>query len=264
MDKLVRKSGSVRYLLVLAGLLAMCHPAVVADESDERAGKVRHNLDVGVSFLDSEEFDSLSGIVSYTFNLNPRNNFTVSVPYLNSDFSSDGGSGIGDMELVYAWSPGQDISAAPWVPKRAGSGMVVVVPTGNADDGRSLDTTILIPFLGLLMQISDSLYLNPNFSVAYSLDQTNSGDYVELAIAELGLTWLGRNGSWAGIYQSYLRDFDASEDYFNYRIEAGKVFSNGIGFSAFYANLEHFVPGSIPSERDVIDHMISINLHFVF
>ena len=123
---------------------------------------------------------------------------------------------------------------------------------------------ILMPFLGLLIPMSDQFFASPTFLYAHSLDRTATGSYVEIAMAEVGITWIGKKGAWAGFYPAYLRDFEADDSHINYGFDVGKVFSSGLGLSIRYDDVEFFIPGSIPSEQDQFDQIITVNLHLVF
>jgi len=224
----------------------------------------RHSIDVGLSFLESREFNSLAGLFSYTYNITPDSNFSVTVPYLDSDFAKQGGSGVGDTELVYTWSPNQDISASPWVPKTAGTGVALLVPTGSAGDDRSLDAFILLPFLGLVIPLSDHFFVYPGFQAAVSLDRNVSGQDVRLGMARAGLIWIGDEGYWAGFEPVYIKDFEADATYLNLGAEAGRLFPSGFGISVHYDDLQRFMPGAIPSEEAQFDQVVTVNLHFVF
>lgn len=255
-------------LVLLSALAAAIYSPVAlsadAAESNTQRPLSRHSIDLGLSFLESRDFNSLTGLFSYRYNMTPNSNFTVTVPYVDSDFGEKGGSGIGDTELVYTWSPNLDITADPWVPKTAGSGLALVVPTGTAGDGRSLDTYILMPFLGLVIPVSEHLYVYPGFQAAVSTDRTVTGRDVRLGMGRVGLTWLGEYGFWASFDPVYIKDFEADATHLNLGVEAGKLFSTGFGFSVRYDDLEQFLPGAIPSEEDQYDQVVTVSLHFVF
>jgi hypothetical protein len=73
------------------------------------------------------------------------------VPYLDPDVASGGNRGFGDLGIAWSYVPFLSISANPWIPRTVGSGIGVIVPTGDPDDGRSLGAVIVNPFLGLVV-----------------------------------------------------------------------------------------------------------------
>ena len=114
------------------------------DDSDSSAElKVsRHRLDFSLNYMKAVIDDSLGLSLGYAYNLTPKTNISASVTYLDSRIDKDGGSGIGDTSLAFSWTPAVNLSVAPWVPKRIGTGLGVLLPTGDAADGRSLKATV--------------------------------------------------------------------------------------------------------------------------
>lgn len=248
--------------LLLVAVTALWTGSAPAEDDD--ALTVRHRLDLGLSFLESQDFDSLIGLFSYTYNATPRSNISVTMPYLDSDFGTTSGTGIGDTEVVYTWSPSVELSVAPWVPKTAGTGLAVVLPTGGSSGERGLDSFILAPFLGLAIKTSDHFYINPSLIAAISLDKTVTGKHVRLGVAELRFAWLSGSGLWAAVYPVYVKDFEAGTTHSNLGVELGKIAPSGLGVSLKYDFLEHFNPGLIPSDGNRFDRAISVNLNLVF
>jgi len=80
----------------------------------------------------------------------------VSISYLDARLDKAGGRGIGDTSFVFSWAPTVPITVGPWVPRKLGSGVAVILPTGKASDARSLDATVLAPFLGLVYPVTES------------------------------------------------------------------------------------------------------------
>jgi hypothetical protein len=260
--------GKIFTRLLIAVALLFLIPASHAQEGEADTPDLldsRHRIDMAAVFFDSEESDSLIGLFGYTYNLGPKSNLGFEISYLDSNFDENGGSGFGDMSATWSWVPFVPISAGPWVPKRVGSGISILLPTGNTSDGRSLDTTIITPFLGLVVPISDSTFsILPSLSYSYSTDTSVFGEDIRIGIADVGLNWVSDKNLWADFSISYIKDYEGHDTHSNIRISLGTVFSNGLGLSVMVTDLEFFVPGSLPGSEARFEQEYSINLHYNF
>lgn len=242
-----------------------------AQDDDGQAGSAlpsatvtRHRIDLSALYLDSEKFDSVIGLFDYAYNLTPKSNIALEFVYLDSNIGRDGGSGIGDTSITYSYEPTVGLSIKPWVPKKVGSGISFVLPTGNAKDGRSLDSVLVNPFIGGVLFLTDSFVLTPLLSYSYSLDPIITGKNVRFLTAELGMVWKGKNELWIGFYPSYIRDFEVNISHVNLRLSVGKMFSSSWGGSIEFADLEAFEPGAIPGAEDLFDQTVKVSVHFLY
>jgi hypothetical protein len=260
----------IKYWVILILLLSIYSTPCfgqAADEgeiSDSPAVRNKHRIDTTLTYVNSHEFDEFAGALGYTYSYSKNVNFSFGISYLDSDLDRRGGSGIGDASFVFAWSPNVNLDASPWFPKNAGSGIHLLIPTGNADDGRSLDSTIITPFLGFVYPIADSFFILPSVGYAYSFDPTVTRGDIRILFAELGFSWNSAYGFWVGFYPTWIRDYESDDDHINYTVTVGKVFDNRWGLSVDLANMEHFVPGKTPIIDETLDTMIEVNLHFLF
>jgi hypothetical protein len=137
-----------RYRAILLCALAFNLQAQDADHQDgtELAASTRHRIDLSALYLESEVFDSVIGLFDYAYNLTPKSNIALEFTYLDSDFGRSGGSGVGDSVITYSYEPRVGLSIHPWVPKKVGSGISLVLPTGNVKDGRRRPEPRTLPF----------------------------------------------------------------------------------------------------------------------
>ena len=155
MRKKLAASSFTLYLLFLAG------SCVAQEDSDplKPVMEARHRLDFSLVYLDSIIDDSLNAQFAYSYSMTPRTNVSVAISYLDARLDKAGGSGIGDTNFVFSWAPTMPITVGPWVPRKVGSGIGVILPTGDASDFRSLDATVLMPFLGLVYPVTESFFI---------------------------------------------------------------------------------------------------------
>lgn len=235
------------------------------DEAGQDVTGSRHRADLSLVFHDGLDANSFSGLFEYTYNLGPRSNLGVLVPYLDSKLDEPGGTGVGDVSLTWSWAPFVSVSAAPWIPRRVGSGISLTLPTGNASDLRGLDATILTPFVGLVVPIGATRFsVFPSFTYSHSMGSVSTGEDLRVGTADLGINWLGEAGWWVTVYCTYIKDFESSKTYLNKAISVGRSFGKGWGLSIDLSESEFFLPGeNVPGTRSYERDLI-VNLHYNF
>lgn len=255
---------------VLAGLGAFVE-LVCADKEIEASetttlpveDRARHRIDLTALFLDEIEEDTATALFGYTYNLNPRSNLSFALPFEDSDFGREGGSGIGDLNISFSYVPSVSLSAKPWVPRTIGSGLSMLLPTASADVG-GLDTTIVTPFLGMVFPVGDKFAIYPLLAYAHSLEETNLGTDVRLATAEVGLTYVSDSGFWISYFPAAIHDLETDGTAVNHRWSVGKEFFRWFGLSFDYSRIEreNFTI-DLPAESG-FNTLYELNVHFTF
>ena len=253
--------------IILLSVIAFRLPAQIDDTQPDPDSTdtfdFRHRVDFSAIYLNSEGASDVSGLLGYAYNLTPKSNVSLDVSYLG--FSTKGkGGGIGDTQVTYAYTPNVKMSVKPWVPKKIGSGISLVLPTGKTSSGRSLDAVLVNPFIGGVMRLTDSIFLAPLLSYTHSLDQIATGKQIRLVTAELGVVWTSSNELWVGFYPTYIRDTEADESHLNLNLSVGTMFTKAWGASATYSDLEHFEPGVIPEPKQIFDRSVQLSIHYLF
>ena len=241
-------------------------PCVAQDDSDSLASLLesRHRLDFSLVYLDSTLDDSLNASLAYAYNFTEKTNFSVAVSYLDSRLDLAGGSGIGDTSLTFSWAPFTPISVGPWVPRRIGTGVGVILPTGNAGDGRSLDSVIVSPFLGLVVPVTESFYIYPTLMFMGSVDETIIDEDLRLGVIEVGAGWVSARGVFINGYISWIKDYEVEETYLNTRLSLGMNFSAKWSASLDWDDTDFFIPGTIVGVKGKLERQFAINLHYNF
>jgi hypothetical protein len=238
--------------------------SVYGEEGGVKSETPRNRIDFTSVYVDSVDTDSFTGILGYTRNLSSSSNFDVSISYLDSRYGDSGGSGIGDTTVTYSYLRNEQMSIAPWLPPRLGSGISVILPTGDERRGLGLGSAILTPFLGTQVPITDSISFTPTISYSYSIDPIITGDEVRIGLLDLGVTWVGQTGWWSSVFFGYVRDYEADHNTTGWRLSAGKVFPSGWGFTAHYIDLESFSPGQLPAEDESFNQVFELTLLYGF
>jgi hypothetical protein len=263
-SRMISLTNKVIIFAFLLWLLAgNCFAQDDSDPSEELMAN-RHRLDFSLNFLDSAFDNSLGGTFGYAYNLTQTTNFSAAVNYLDSRLDSRGGSGFGDTSLAFSWAPAVNLSVAPWVPRKIGSGLGIILPTGNAADGRGSDATILTPFVGLVFPITDNFYLYPTLSYLWSADKIITGEDISIGVVDLGAGWIPGGRFWVTVYAAIVRDFDTDDSHFNNQISLGLNLSEQWSGSFDYVNSDFFLPGSDSQVGIGIDKQLVLSLHFNF
>ena len=236
----------------------------LAGEDDAARSMPVNRVDFTSVYADNPQADSFIGLFNYTRNLSSNSNLGLQASYLDARFGKDGGTGFGDTTLTYSYLPNAKMSVAPWLGRIVGSGVSVTLSTGDESEGRGLGTTIVTPFLGTLISITERLSFAPTLLYAYSLNQSVTGRDIRIALLDMGLTWVGRSAWWANISIGYLKDYESDNTSFGGRLSAGKQFANGLGLSVHAIDMEQFRPGLLPPEELEFRQVYEIKLSYSF
>jgi hypothetical protein len=250
------------------GLISLClalstQVMAAIPDSDEVSTPV-NRLDFTYAAFDSDSLDKLTGFFGYTRSLSPKSNLNLRVAYLESRFGVSGGTGLGDTTLTWSYLPNFELSVGPWVPRIIGSGVLVVLPTGNEKQGRGLGSTIVTPFVGTVIPVTDTFSIAPNLLYAYSIDPIFTGNDVRVGLLDLGLSLVRNSGWWVNFYFGYIYDFEADNTSFGNRLSFGKRLSNGLGLSAHYIDYESFAPGITPIATQQYNRLYELTISYSF
>lgn len=260
-----RSKTSAGWLVGL--LLFFSFPAQAEQSSIENSNEKsnpRHRIDLTGVFLDAQVNNSVNGLLGYTFSLNERSNLSVTLPYVDPALNTGGDSGFGDLVTSFSFVPSANISANPWVPRTVGSGIAVSAPTGNADEGRGLDTWVVFPFLGVVLPLSERFFFAPQIGYLHSIDTTVSGGKLRMMTIDTGLSFVTLTGFWVSYFPKFARDLETDDWSINHRLGIGKMFTRNFGLSFDYTFVDRFNFGTdIPAESG-FDQLLELNLHFTF
>ncbi len=256
------------FLIVAAACFTFSQSVVANDSEVAESGSTdappRHRLDLSAVFLDGDSTDSLSGLLGYTYTLTSNTILNVTVPYLDPDRSTGKNSGFGDTVISLSFVPVVKVGTNPWVPRTVGTGISILAPTGNADEGRSLDTWIITPYLGLVIPLSDRFFLAPQLGYVHSLDEIATDVDLRLAFAEVGFAYVSFDGFWASYFPRFAFDLERDDWAIDHRVSIGKMVTSSVGFSVDYVFIERFNFGSDTPNAQGFDRQIELNVHFTF
>jgi hypothetical protein len=235
-----------------------------SDSKDSAANVIRHRIDIGAVFLDSISADSINGILSYTYNLTNNTNINVTVPYLDPDTATGSNSGFGDTAFALSFVPLVKVGVNPWVPRTVGTGIAVLAPTGKADEGRSLDTWVISPYVGLVIPLTDQFFFSPQLGYLHSLDKTIADVDIRMIYAEVGFSYVSLKGFWASYFPNFAFDLESDKWAIDHRLAIGKMVTMNVGFSVDFVFVERFNFGSDIPGAQGFDKQVELNVHFSY
>lgn len=263
-------SAALLYGMVYLG----CHSAICfasgdtmssATTSDSSVEKTaRHRLDLTTLFFDEIDSNSATFLFAYTYNLNANSNVSFALPYQDPDVGRAGDSGIGDLNITFSYTPDIALNASPWVPKKVGSGISVLLPTADSTRMGSPDTTIITPFLGFVFPIQSNIAVYPSIAYTHSLKKTAIGTDIRLITAEIGMFYVTPYDFWISYFPSAIRDLETDDTGVNHRLTIGKQITRHFGISFDYSRIDRVnFTIDLPNENG-FDKLYELNMHFTF
>ena len=234
----------VRLIVILAFCSAslLCPPGVNAGEEDtaniaDFFPDGRHRLDVSYSQVEGFDGDVTLTLPAYTYSFSRQLRASVVTSYVELDFpaSEELGtaeeideSGWGDTVIGFQYDPGARLTSGAWVPSTLGFFSSLVMPTGDADQGLSGDAWTAEVGAGWLLDLPFNFLVIPNTGYRKSFKNGDSAYRLDEVTVGLGLYWLFPFRAWLGIEPYLGRDFERNTTIDQFRIYAGKSFTNGL------------------------------------
>jgi len=245
-------------------VLADKNAGVLAVDDSAKTELPRNRIDFTALYLDTSRFDSATAVFAYKRDLNSNWSFSVQATYMDSNVSGAGGGGIGDSAISISHVPNFSVVNSPWLPSRAGTGISVLLPTGDAGERRGFDATIVTPFAGLVYPWRENILILPSFAYAHSFGTPVTGKDIRIGLLEVGFSFVGLNRFWLGVYPGVLHNFEDGKSYSNIRLAIGMEFTDRIGLSFDWSETEQIDFNFTPGTEAQFTNLWNINLHFQF
>lgn len=233
-----------------------------AEGEDEPA--IDNRLDLTMAFFDGEGIDKLTGFVGYTRNFSQSLNLSARFAYAESLIDDEASYGIGDTSFTLSYLPQRQLTVGPWFPRIVGSGISVLLPTGDEAEGRGLGATVLTPFVGTLLPLGERLSLAPSLAYSHSLGKVFTGEDLRVGLLELGIGAVFDNGFWFRFYPGYVKDFVTDKTSFGTRTAIGYLLNERWGLTFNYIDLDFFRPGLVPIEGGQYERTYEITINYGF
>ena len=217
-----------------------------------------HRFDLGVQRLDTPVGDFETTLLGYTrvfrgnmsFSAALTVNFANAFGFTDDVITKERHIGLGDTILIYSFVPGMTVTAQPWVPRSIGFSVLLIVPTGSAEDFLGGDQFVFSPQGGWVLNIGKDFSILPAVSYARSFADGNLASPVHTAAAELGAVWAHDSGWWINYTGEFTRDLELDDWNYNDFFTVGKMFGSQIGLSLAYGVLEAIDPHARRNDQE--------------
>jgi len=224
----------------------------------------RNRIDITALYLNTSNLDSATAVFGYTRDLASNMSFTLQTTYLDSNIHGRGGAGFGDSSLTFSYVPNLSVVNSAWLPSRVGTGLSVLLPTGNANERRGFDTTIVTPFTGMVYPVRKKFLILPSLAYAHSFGTPVTGKNIRVGLLELGISYVSPKKFWVGAYPGILHNFEDGRNYTNIRLAVGAQITDRIGLSFDWSETEQINFNFTPGTQAQYTGLWNVNLYFQF
>ena len=222
-----------------------------------------NRFDIGFSHIELPLIDQASIEAKFTRIIASHHHVVVLAPLIDTDIDSGSGFRGGDLEISYSFTPKQELSANPWVPSNAGSGIGLWIPTGDLEDGTGTGSWRLAPRLGFVSKVSDNLMVLPALQYIVSFAEEPGAAETRLLGLAAPILFVGPRGSWIRWTPEYVYNFKVDDGAFGTAFQFGKLVTPHFAVSIDYARLPVY---QLVGSGTISDHanVWTVGLHFPF
>ena len=203
-------------------------------KSDTSTADPHHRLDLGFENFGSGETDVTTFSLGYTWAPGLQHSLHVNANLLNSSLGSTEGDGVSDTLIQYSWAPTETVTAKPWLPRRFGTGLGVLVPTGDLEEDTGVGMWIATPFVGWPFVATKHLVLLPSLLYAHSFGHHEDAVPLRAAVVEFGLLYGFAQRWWVNFLPSLIYEFELDERTTAVFIQLGREIGSRHGVSVEY------------------------------
>jgi hypothetical protein len=244
-----------------------------ADEKDsadmsELFADGRHRIDLSYTQAEGFDGDVTFTLPAYTYSFNNHFRMTAVTSYVELDFPANEALGIpedikesgwGDSVIGFQYDPSAQLTSGIWVPDTLGVYGSLVMPTGDKDQGLSGDTWVAELGGGWLLDMPWNLWIIPTTAYRKSFKDGEFAYRMNEAVVGLGFYWLFPFRAWLGIEPYLGWDFERDTDINQFKIYAGKAFTNGMAMEVSWGSQDRVEQGAV---RD--DEILAFSLSWQF
>lgn len=200
-------------------------------EADDATHGPHHRIDFGLERFGGAERSIMTLALGYTWAPGMQHSLHVNANLLDSSLGESDGDGLSDTLIQYSWAPTEKITARPWLPRRFGTGLGLVVPTGDLEKGTGSDMWVAAPFLGLPITIGESLILLPSLMYLHSFSHGENAIPLQALIGEFGVLYGFAQKWWVTFIPAAAQDFEFSETTLTASLQVGREIGSKHGIS---------------------------------
>lgn len=255
--------------LLLAGAAG---PAVLRAQGgaapEEQEVETRHRLDFGFDRIGRHERKLTTYSFGYTWAPGLHHSLAVALTAADPKgltFGVEGeGFALGDSRIGWSWAGRERVSARPWLPNRFGSGVELLVPTGNAERGFGGDMWVVTPYLGAVKVVKERFILLPTLIASQSFAEGDQAVPLRALGAEVGLLYEAGERWWLFYRPSVLHEFELSETVYSHLVQVGVEIGRRHGLSLEWGSVADEVSSLQAGFRTNVNHRLTVRAHLGF
>ena len=273
------QSGMIVYLMkriCLSVILTLALAPVYAQDGEEgpvsgqgnqetssaaAANNALSRLDVGIQ----TGIDQATIEATYTQVFAAHHQITMIAPLVDEGLDSSINMSAGDLVFGYSYAPGHALNANPWVPSDFGTGIGLLIPTGDPDKGTGLGSYVVAPRLGFIKKLGSNFVISPTIAYEYSFKEQAGGVEVCEWVLGASIIYVGPKTLWVQWVPSYIADTNLDVGAFEMTITIGKLFTRHFAMSLDFTRSPTFMPNSDGVTTDYSNsYMLSFHMPFAY
>jgi hypothetical protein len=232
-------------------------------QSEPGAPEAKQRLDFGVDYFESSDGTILRGGIDYVWAPLDNHSFAATLPLVDAELAEVDGSGIGDLLLRYNWAPFQTLSASPWVPNNLGTGLGLLIPTGDLKNGTGGDKWVIAPSLGAVVKLGKRSTLLPQLQYLKSFAEGELAEETELVSLSVAFVHVTHSTFWVQYAPEFSYDFEAEQNEFDNLLVLGQQFTRRIAASLELRTMNVADPQNATGDGRELNYRATLKLHWI-
>jgi hypothetical protein len=229
------------------------------------ANNALSRLDVGIQYISQTGIDQATIEATYTQVFAAHHQIAMTAPLVDEGLDSSINMSAGDLGFGYTYTPGHALNANPWVPSDFGTGIGLLIPTGDPDKGTGLGSYVVAPRLGFIKRLGSNFVISPTITYEYSFKEQADGVEVREWVLGASIIYVGPRTLWVQWVPSYVADTNLDVGAFETTITVGKLFTRHFAMSLDFTRAPTFVADSDGVTTDYANsYMLSFHLPFAY
>lgn len=241
---------------------------VAADESALELDPIadpHHRIDLGLDRWGGEDSDISTFSLGYTWAPGQQHAANISVNIVDSRLADiEGGDGFSDTVVTYSWAPSEKVTAKPWLPRRFGTGLGLVIPTGDLLDGTGTDMWIAMPFVGWPVTVGKKTVLLPSLAYLRSFSESELSIPIEGVSLQLGVVTVISAKWWLTVLPAVTEELVLHETIASIAVQVGREFGARHGISIEYGWVDDDTISTVIGLGSDFNERIAVRGHFGF
>ncbi len=223
------------------------------------ANNALSRLDVGIQYISQTGIDQATIEATYTQVFAAHHQIAIIAPLVDEGLDSSINMSAGDLMFGYSYTPGHTLNANPWVPSDFGTGIGLLIPTGDPNRGTGLGSYVVAPRLGFVKRLGSKFVISPTIAYEYSFKEQANGVEVREWVLGASIIYVGPKALWVQWVPSYIAATNLDVGAFETTITVGKLFTRHFAMSLDFTRSPTFVANS---DRVTTDYANSWLLRF--